>query len=179
VLPLCTSVTLLRLFASAYLMARRTSRFVPVGEIGLIPTPESQRICFFPSFNISLLRNSSSFFASAHGSCQLHFNRHTEIANRVHRIAGQPLLERIKRFFAREHFEPRHPPLPAIRLLHGGVKHAPRRFPDVSAGPVPFDKRNDRRVRHLQLAPAITDRLAVGGNGLAVVRTLHERGSLE
>src|SRR6266852_2710265 len=63
-LPLCTSVTLFRLFVSAYLMARRTSRFVPVGEIGLIPTPESQRICFFPSFNISLLRNSSSFFAS-------------------------------------------------------------------------------------------------------------------
>src|SRR5436309_7970616 len=62
--PLCTSVTLFRPFASAYLMARRTRRLVPVGEIGLIPTPESQRICFFPSFSISLFKNSSSFFTS-------------------------------------------------------------------------------------------------------------------
>src|SRR6266850_4308409 len=52
-LPLCTSVTLFRLFTRAYLIARRTSRFVPVGEIVLIPTPDSQRICFFPSFNFS------------------------------------------------------------------------------------------------------------------------------
>src|SRR5229473_94056 len=66
-LPLCTSVTLFFLFASAYLIARRTSRFVPVGEIGLIPTPESQRICFLPSFSISLFRNSKSFFASRPG----------------------------------------------------------------------------------------------------------------
>src|SRR6201998_210741 len=45
-------------------MARRTKRFVPVGEIGLMPTPESQRICFFPAASISLFRNFSSFFAS-------------------------------------------------------------------------------------------------------------------
>src|ERR1051326_7754287 len=45
-------------------MARRTSRLVPVGEIGLMPTPESQRICFLPSFSMSLFRNSRSFFAS-------------------------------------------------------------------------------------------------------------------
>src|SRR5207302_10077637 len=62
--PLCTSVTLFLPCASAYLIARRTSLFVPVGEIGLRPTPESQRICFLPSFSISLFKNSSSFFTS-------------------------------------------------------------------------------------------------------------------
>src|SRR2546430_5955418 len=60
-LPLCTSVTLFFLFVRAYLMARRTRRFVPVGEMGLMPTPESQRICFLPSFSISLFKNSRSF----------------------------------------------------------------------------------------------------------------------
>ena len=32
--------------------------------MGLMPTAESQRICFFAPFSISLFRNSSSFFAS-------------------------------------------------------------------------------------------------------------------
>src|SRR5271157_683706 len=62
--PLWTIVTLFRPFSSAYFTARRINLFVPVGEIGLIPTPESQRICFFPSFNISLFRKSSNFFTS-------------------------------------------------------------------------------------------------------------------
>ncbi len=48
----------------AYWIARRTRRLVPVGEIGLMPTPESQRICFGPPLSMSLLRNSSSFLTS-------------------------------------------------------------------------------------------------------------------
>ncbi len=54
----------MRLFSIAYWIARRTSRFVPVGEIGLMPTPESSRICFDAPFIISLFRKSISFFTS-------------------------------------------------------------------------------------------------------------------
>ena len=38
----------------------RTRRLVPVIEIGLMPTPESRRICFLPPFSMSLFRNSIS-----------------------------------------------------------------------------------------------------------------------
>src|SRR5467141_1963117 len=63
-LPLWTSVTMRFLLASAYSIARRTSRFVPVGEIGLMATPESRRICFGPPPSISLFKYSISFFTS-------------------------------------------------------------------------------------------------------------------
>ena len=43
-------------------MARRTRRLVPVGEMGLMPMPESTRICFGPSFSISLFRKSMQLF---------------------------------------------------------------------------------------------------------------------
>ena len=42
-LPLCTSVTLLRLLRTAYSIAARISRFEPDSEIGLMPMPESAR----------------------------------------------------------------------------------------------------------------------------------------
>src|SRR5216117_2235366 len=94
-LPLCTSVTLFRLCFSAYLIARRTSRFVPVGEIGLMPTPESQRICFLPSFSMSLFKNSSSFFAS-----------------------GVPLFHSMPINVFRIHTENKY--IQPFRMLHGG-----------------------------------------------------------
>ena len=50
-------------------MALRTSRLVPVMEMGLMPTPESIRICLGPPFSISLFRNSSSFFTSGVPCC--------------------------------------------------------------------------------------------------------------
>src|SRR5207248_6284448 len=43
-LPLCTSVTELRLRFTAYSMAARTRRIEPVSEMGLMPMPESGRI---------------------------------------------------------------------------------------------------------------------------------------
>ena len=43
-LPLCTIVTLLRLRFTAYSIDARMSRFEPVSEIGLMPTPLSGRM---------------------------------------------------------------------------------------------------------------------------------------
>ena len=56
ILPLCTSVTDLRPYSSAYSMARRTRRLVPVMEMGLMPMPESVRIFFLPPLSMSSLR---------------------------------------------------------------------------------------------------------------------------
>ena len=58
--PLCTSVTDLRFFSTAYLIAARIRRFEPVSEIGLMPMPESSRMSQ-PKLS---LRISMSFFAS-------------------------------------------------------------------------------------------------------------------
>ena len=59
-LPLCTSVTDLRLRFTAYSMAARMRRFEPVIETGLMPTPESPRM-FQPNWSCS---SSMSFLAS-------------------------------------------------------------------------------------------------------------------
>ena len=64
-LPLCTIVTDLRLFSSAYLIAMRTRRLVPVIEIGLMPMPESSRMRLLVPASILLLMKSISSFACA------------------------------------------------------------------------------------------------------------------
>jgi len=58
-LPLCTRVTVLRLFLIANSIAMRTRRFDPNSDIGLMPTPESGRTRLPSSFS----RNSISFAA--------------------------------------------------------------------------------------------------------------------
>ena len=45
-------------------MARRTSRFVAMGDIGLMPTPESSRMRFLSFFSITLFRKSINIFAA-------------------------------------------------------------------------------------------------------------------
>ena len=107
------------------------------------------------------------------------FDSHTKIADRLDRIIRQPFVEGLERFLAGENFEPSHAAFAAISVLHGRIEHPPRRFPDVSSRAISFNERNNRSVRHLQLAAAVADRLALGGNNVPVIRTLHEYGSLE
>ena len=64
-LPLCTIVTDSRLWSSAYWMAARMRRFDPMGEIGLMPMPESSRM----GQPISVRRYSASFSASGVPDC--------------------------------------------------------------------------------------------------------------
>src|SRR6266705_1280679 len=103
----------------------------------------------------------------------------SKIADGVDSIVRQPFAKGLKSLLPGENLEPGHAPLAAVRVLHGRVEDAPRRFPDVAPRPIPFDERNDRRVRHLQLATTVADGLAFGGNSLPVIRTLHEYYSLE
>src|SRR6266478_310223 len=118
-------------------------------------------------------------YAASHWRSKRPFDGHSKITNSVDRIVRQPFVERLERFLAGENLEPRHAPLPAVRVLHRRVENAPRCFPDVTSRSIPFDEGNDRRGRNLQLAATVTDRLAVGGNSLPVIRILHEYGSLE
>ena len=69
--------------------------------------------------------------------------------DRLERVVRQPLAVLVLRLLAGGHLEPRDPLLAAERLLHRGVEHAHAGAPDVGAGAVAFDERNDRdrRVR--------------------------------
>src|SRR5262249_3791269 len=111
------------------------------------------------------------------GRGQRPLDGHAKIANRLDGLVRQPLLEGVERFLAGEHLEPRYFTLSAIGTPHCRIKHAPRGLPDVPPGPIALDKRKDRRIRYLQLVAAVSDRLALSGNRLAVVNTLHESES--
>ena len=111
--------------------------------------------------------------AAAHRSRQRPLDRHAKIANRVHRILRQPFLELPERLFPREHFQPLDLALPAVGLLHGRIKHAPRSFPDVAPRAVALDERNHRMVRHVKPTAGKINRLASRRHRYPVVSTLH------
>ena len=72
-----------------------------------------------------------------------------------------------------EHFVPGDAPLALVSLFDGGVEDAQRGLPDVAAGSIPFDERNDRIVRNVVLAVGIADLLSVRGNRHAVISARH------
>src|SRR5215831_6657975 len=111
--------------------------------------------------------------AAAHGSGQRAFDGNAKITNGFHRIVREPFLECIESLFTGENFVPCDLALAAISMLDGRVENAPRSFPDVAAGAIAFDERDDRVVRNLQLAPAVFDRRSVCRNGMPVVTALH------
>src|SRR5437870_2200196 len=61
---------------------------------------------------------------------------------------------------AREHLGPRDLLPPPVGLLHGGVQHAHGRAPDVGAGAVALDERDDRVVRDAELPVVDRDLVA-------------------
>ena len=94
---------------------------------------------------------------AANGGGERSLDGHPKIADSVDRIIGQPLFESIEGFFAGEHFVPGDSAFTVISMVDCGVKNAARRSPDVPAGAVAFDERNDRIVRNLQFAAGIID----------------------
>src|SRR6267154_1498950 len=108
-------------------------------------------------------------YATTDRSGQRPFDRHAKIANGVDGVVRQPFLEFVERLFARKNLKPGDMPLAAIRAVHSGVKHSPGSFPDIAPDSVAFDKRDNRRIRHAQLAAAVLDGLSSGRNGLAVI----------
>ena len=66
------------------------------------------------------------------------------------RVVRQPRIEFVLGRLAREHFEPCYFLFAAECFLHRGIEHAHTRRPNVRAGAIATDERNDRVVRHIE-----------------------------
>ena len=80
------------------------------------------------------------------------------LAERLDRLVRQPVVELLEALLAGVDFHPRDLPLAAVGLLDGGVEHADAGAPDVRAGAVAFDERDDRIVRHDELVRCVRRR---------------------
>jgi len=78
------------------------------------------------------------------------------------RFVRQPGVELLEALLAGKHLFPCDAPLAAVRFLYGRIEHAHARAPDVGAGAIAFDERNDRIVGHDELPTAARDRCAHG-----------------
>ncbi len=72
-------------------------------------------------------------------------------AERLDGVVGQPRVELLETFFAGKDLAPLHAALAAVRFRYGRVEDTNARAPDVGAGAVAFDERDDRIVRHDEL----------------------------
>src|SRR5207248_10447139 len=71
-------------------------------------------------------------------------------AERIQRVVRQPGIEFVLGRLTREHFEPCYFLFVAERFLYRGIEHAHARRPNVGAGAIASDARNDRVVRHIE-----------------------------
>ena len=93
------------------------------------------------------------------------FDADQEFAEGLDGFVGQPGLPLVERLVAREHFHPRDLALAAVDFLDRVVEDVLRRAPDVGAGAVAFDKRDDRAVGNFQsVIGAKSNLFAVAGN---------------
>ena len=91
-------------------------------------------------------------------------DRHQVFAAGAHRFVGQPGVVGLIGLLAGKHFHPVNLAFAAVRLLHGRVEHPYACTPDVAAGAVAFDERDDRLIGHAQLAVRDRDFLATRGD---------------
>src|SRR5208282_1748024 len=103
--------------------------------------------------------------AAADWSRQGTLDADQEFAERFDGFVGQPAVPILERLLAREHFHPRDLALATVNFLHRVVENVLRRAPDVGAGAVAFDKRDDRAVGNVQgMIGAKGNLFAVAGN---------------
>ena len=88
--------------------------------------------------------------AAADRRRQRTFNADEIFAERIHRVVRQPGIEFVLGRLTREHFEPCYFLFVAERFLYRGIEHAHARRPNVGAGAIASDERNDRVVRHIE-----------------------------
>ena len=75
-----------------------------------------------------------------------------EFLERLDGVVRQPVVELVLGSFAGEDFHPGDLAFAAVGLLHRGIEHAQARGPDVRAGAVAADERNDRVVGNGEFA---------------------------
>ena len=102
------------------------------------------------------------------------FDGDAEIAGGGHGVVGEPGGELAEGFFAGEDFKPADGALAAVGFLYCAVEDALRGLPDVAAGTVAFDERDDGAIGDLKLAVGVLDRLAVFGERQPVIGGLHD-----
>ena len=90
---------------------------------------------------------------AAHRRCQRALDRDPVFADGVDGLVGQPGIELLPGGLARVGFHPHELPLAAVCGGHRGVQHPLRGPPDIAAGAVPADERDDGRSGTLSPAP--------------------------
>ena len=108
-----------------------------------------------------------------HRCRQRPFDRNPQIARRIDRLIRQPRLEFAKGLFSRVNLEPLHRALAAVRLLYRRVENPLRGAPDVAAGTVAFNKRDDGVVGNREFSIGILNRLAAVRQRQSVIARLH------
>ena len=111
--------------------------------------------------------------AAADGRGERSLDGDAQIAGGGDGVVGQPGAELAKGLFAGEDLKPADGALAAVGLFDRGVEDALRGLPDVAAGAVAFNERNDGVVGDLILPVAVLDRLAVFRQFQPVVGLLH------
>src|SRR3989454_705949 len=85
---------------------------------------------------------------TADGRGERPLDRDPVCADRRQRGLGQPATRRVEGLLPRQHLQPLHPTAALRDLLDDRVEHAARGAPDVGAGAVALDGRDDRPVGH-------------------------------
>jgi hypothetical protein len=117
--------------------------------------------------------------AAADGSGERALDADQVLAERLHRLVGEPVVHRLERLFARQHLVPGDLPLSPVGLLHRRVEHHHRGPPDVAAGPVALDEWDEGVVRDVELALREGDFLTGGGrHGMLLVSATCEASRL-
>jgi hypothetical protein len=84
--------------------------------------------------------------AAADGRGERSFDGDAQVARGVDALIRQPGVELAIGLFAGKDFKPLDGALAAVGLFDGGVEDPLRGLPDVAAGAVAFDERDDRVV---------------------------------
>src|SRR5262249_17645995 len=102
------------------------------------------------------------------------FDADEVVEERLDRLLGQPVARRVEGFLTREHLVP----VDRLAVLGGcGVEHHLRPGPDVDAGAVTFDERDDGLVGNAQDAVDERDLLSHGPDRTGAFRTAAQRAS--
>src|SRR4029078_5993277 len=93
---------------------------------------------------------------AANGRGEWSFDADQKLAKRVDGFVREPAIELLEGFLARVDLHPGDLPLAAVDLLHRGIEDMHGRAPNVGAGSVTFDERQDRSIGNFELAVAKT-----------------------
>src|ERR1017187_1684074 len=116
--------------------------------------------------------------AAAHGSGQRAFDGDAKLANGVDGVIGEPGVEFGFGFLSGEDLIPGDSALAFVGFLDRGIEDAQGGLPNVAAGAIAFNERNDRIVGNVILSVGITDFLSIRWYRYTVIRASHAQPPL-